>query len=485
MDRQACFIAVSPKILWIIGSMGIAFWTIAFLFFAKFNDGGWYTCAAQAVMQGWSPYSDFYYPHTPPYLYLYSTLLSFFPQPGIVEGRAVHILTTLALLGLTLYLLSRKGGSKSLLLLFATVLNPYVLAFLFTIKSYAFVQWLIFLSLYCFFVKNKSWAYFLLGAAVCMRISFLPLVLAYALADRFRVRPLAWIAFVAPFLVLLAFPMETMRENLFFPVPLPGFEQNFFNEAYLQYSWTDLTELLERKTAYFLRSILLFLPFLVLVHKVKSQRVARVLISFLALGFLGHLIAVHPYEEYLIPLYLPLYFFLILNLNIRLNLLPRWSLILIVLSLGNHSYKGIRRIIGPQSQILNLKNLQSSLKEPAPNPSSKFLCFDGYFNAENPGSYPKEVIMARFSRFPGWSDSKANQVHVVNASKLKSWLQKANFDWILLSSSEKKAFFTQDPQIRQVLDKHYKLEKMLSNTFEINEKTSIYVSRSNTKVEGD
>jgi hypothetical protein len=466
-----------PWVLWSLGLVCILFWSWAFLVYGKFNDGGWYTCAAQAVLKGLNPYTDFYYPHTLPYLYFYSALLSLWPEPGVFEGRILHILVTLFLIGLVTYGLYKKNRSTVSLILFALAFNPYVLSFLFTIKSYAFLQWLLFLSLGFYFRQQRVVAYFFLGLACHLRISFLPLILVYAWVDRSRFRLGSWAGFLAPFLVLLALPVEAMSENLFLPVPLLGFEPNAFNQVYFQSSGADWGSFYARKAAYLLRSLLLFLPFLILVRHINIPRVSGILVSFLGFGFLGHLIAVRPYEEYLIPLYIPLYFFLFISLRFPLKPLSRWAWFFIFISLGNQFYKGSRRLVWPQSQLLAIQTLHSELAERSASSSSQSLCFDGYFNASGIQAYPREVIMGRFSRFPGWKSSRADRLQIVNASKLKNWFQARTFDWILLSSSEQESFFSQDPQLKAILKNNYRYIKQISRFFELPEETYIYARR--------
>lgn len=464
MNSKTPLILIST-LLWL-------FYGFFFLNFGKFQDGGWYTCAARALLEGLQPYVDFYYPHTPLYLWIYSFLLDFLPAPNPWWGRFLHFLLSTLCLVFCLRKLKIAGRTNWNWFLVIILINPYFLYFLFQIKSYAICQILLFGSLYLWIESRKPAAYFLLSLVSLTRISFFPILLVYLWLDRKQLKPSYFLAYGLPLLTLFFWPWESMAQNLFFPIPIPGHTPNPFNEAYFGIQSPQLISMLKDKVGFLLRLMIIFTPFLILIRHLKNSNVSRLLLWVFWISVLSHVLALKPLDEYLSPVFIPLYFLLFLHYGAPKRL-RAWMIVLIILSGAHTMVRGIRRFVFP-SQIQQIESLVQKIRAASAGERELLLSFDGYVNSMLPGKIQRETIMARFSFRPEFEPQQAQALHVVHPRDVERWIGEKRFSFLLLSTSEMDSFNLAIAGFSDLLRRHYQMEQSFENLTETEQESYLW-----------
>ena len=463
----------NTKITLFILLIGWVLFGLGFLYFGKFQDGGWYTCAAKTVLRGLSPFEDFYYPHTPHYLWSYATLLSWMPNADPFWGRILHILLSTLTLCVCLHLLVREARDRLFWFVMVLLLNPYMLQFLFQIKSYALIQLLLLGSLWQFLRGNKEISYSLLAILSMFRISFLPLLPLYIWLDRRHFRPTALLAYFIPFLTLFSLDWEVVLKNLFLPIPWPVLSPNLFNHAYLESNSLTLVEVISEKIGYILRSSLIFIPFLLTVHCVKPKKIRSLLLGLFVIILIAHLPAQRPFDEYLAPVFLPLYLILFLHADFGSFRIRNSTLFLLIFSACVTTWRGYRRLVFP-SQIQRIETVISELEKVKPGKRSLLFSFDGYLNSFLKEPAPLDTTMGRFSLQPNFTPEQARSLKVVHPEFLWDWIATKKFSYLLLSDSEIHILGHHSPGFLNHLKSHYTLVQTFDYLLEVNEKTHLW-----------
>ncbi len=148
------------------------------------GDEGYYATAARLVAAGQTPYEDFFYPQMPLLPYVYAPFYKLVGS-SLVDMRLLSVLcSALALLLWGLFLRERFGTRPMFVVggLLLVALNPYLVSWNVTVKTYALTNLGVFASLWAvdrgFHTRRLVW--FLLaglaaGLTVDIRLLYLPL----------------------------------------------------------------------------------------------------------------------------------------------------------------------------------------------------------------------------------------------------------------------------------------------------------------------
>ncbi|PCJ18396.1 MAG: hypothetical protein COB02_10895 [Candidatus Cloacimonadota bacterium] len=446
------------------------FYGYLIILYGKFNDGGWYTSSAISIDKGLSLYKDFYFPHTPFYVYLYSFFLCFFSEPNILVGRFIHWFITSLLFAFLCLKLFKKTSKKSIFLFVILVLsNPCFIYYLSIIKSYSFVQVLLLISLWTFLSENKKLSYFFLGLASSMRISFIPIVFLYWFYDKEKSLKKV-LLFLFPWIFLLHFDFIALKQNLYLPIKLFGVYINEISAYHLQnVSALSLLAIFQRKLAYLIQTLSLFLPFLLLVFYLRKNSKVKFLFYIFIMSTLTHGLSLLPYDEYHSPLWLALLFlslFYIKTLqNKEFKNIIKVCAITFLISLSRFKSK----LVLEKSQILKLIKISNQIQKKVQTKKYKLLCFDAYMNVSTRFDFPKELIMSRFSFYYKWTENQVKKHNVVNSIMIKKWIINKDFDFILLTNSE-----IEKMKLNKVVQENYFLISQYNHLFELKEVSNLY-----------
>jgi len=149
------------------------------------GDEGYYTTAARLVAEGNVPYRDFFYMQAPllPYVYSLPTLLTGHSLMALRMLSVVCGVLTVILWAIFLWKEYSRTPSVAIVALIVLVLNPYLISWGVTVKTYALSNLLItcfFISLYFAIRSGKSIWYLCaglsLGFCVSIRLLYAPII---------------------------------------------------------------------------------------------------------------------------------------------------------------------------------------------------------------------------------------------------------------------------------------------------------------------
>jgi len=412
------------------------------------QDEGWYLLAARRVSQGRLPYIDFTYTQGPVLPFVYALATPLVQAGGLLGGRLVQVLLSLA----TLAVLRRNLDRRDFPLAVALFCVPFHLQFSLTVKTYALAG--LFLSLGAHFWFKQTTRSLMLsalflalaaGTRISLLIFFPPLFVS--LLSRPGERPpkslAAFTLSAAGSLLLLYGPFLAMNA-----------ETVFFQLVNFHAARTPGPALIFRAGT-LLRWIQAWLPALLLCLALRRPRFTcadrAVFLGLLGAGVL-HLFTPFPYEEYQTPLYPLLLMWLFRQPDME-TLRPHFPRIILAVLLFSLSSPRLHHWIPVHSDRLwhhphgetDMRQLRRAGRELKKHLPANALLFtpDSYLAVETGLEVPAGLEMGPFSFSPA-----GNHPELLNLAQIKE----------LLSISDAVAFspylFVSSPEVEPMQAGH-------------------------------
>jgi hypothetical protein len=415
------------------------------------QDEGWYLMAAERVAQGALPYRDFFFTQPPVFPWVYQLARPLVAWQGLAGARGFTLLLSAGTL-ITLWTALRTRLPKhlvplaSLLLVCLMGLNPGLLQYSATVKSYALASFCLSLSL-LFFLRSTSSTPILYGLsgilmalAIGTRLSLLPFALVFLIHLLRKKEGLCLYAAGGGITGLILFlpPLLLSPEELWFGL------------------WTfhhgrEVDGPILLRIAFLLRWFRSAFPTLLLTGLLTAKwqqllPVSRaILISSLGTTLI-HLFAPFPYDEYQVVL-LPLLCWVAATETPRFlpqkppAFTPLAVLCAALLFAGSSPavetwFAGERdRLWWPikeRSDVSTLRRTARRLAELDPN-GGFLITTDTYLAIEAGRDVPPGLEMGPFSFFPDLSTARADVLHVVNPERLDDILKHPQSTLLALS----------------------------------------------------
>jgi hypothetical protein len=432
------------------------------------QDEGWYLMAAEQTHEGHLPYRDFAFTQPPVFPLVYQAFTPLVKQTGLLGGRSLTLLFSLAGLGLLLHIVrtSAPPDGKALgilLILLLLGLNPSYLQFSATVKTYALAG--LFLAGACAFryqAERRAGPLPFMCCGICCglaggtRISLLLFALPLFLEPLCRRRNRDLFAaggFLGGFLVTLLLILG--------PFLWKAPEGLWFG-CWDFHTARVLTGGLAVRGAFVLRWLRSILPVAVGLaalwpHWKSLSRPSMTLLTGALLVTLVHLSAPFPYDEYQTVL-LPVLILVLALEGPKLlpgalrSRAPAWALGLTLLFAGTsptlETWFGGRRDrlwwpVKTESELAGLREAAAKIEQLDPG-GTLLLTPDTYLAIESGRDVPAGLEMGPFSYTPGLTTPRAAQLNLLNEHRLIDLIRTTPAEVAALSGY---AFTLQSPSL--------------------------------------